>query len=149
MNANVQFVSELPFPETNALVYRELYEYEQLFRRLAHAALVAKAGVKWEDVLPDGLLRKWKGRLNSLSNRIYLNCENSRNPIWITTMEDLQAILTMDSIWPFVHEFSGYEKVAYTKGFLMVSASPLTRSSHHAGEDFSRLRAARLARTSV
>src|SRR6266487_2263757 len=39
-------------------------------------------------------------------------------------------------------EFSGYEKVAYTKGFLMVSASPLTRSSHHAGDDFARLRAA-------
>ena len=36
-------------------------------------------------------------------------------------------------------EFSGYEKVAYTKGFLMVSASPLTRSSHHAGDDFARL----------
>jgi hypothetical protein len=33
-------------------------------------------------------------------------------------------------------EFAGYEKVAYTKGFLMVSASPLTRSSHHAGDDF-------------
>src|SRR5215472_6717623 len=44
-------------------------------------------------------------------------------------------------------EFSGYEKVAYTKGFLMVSASPLTRSSHHAGEDFARLRAARAARS--
>jgi lipoyl synthase len=42
-------------------------------------------------------------------------------------------------------EFSGYEKVAYTKGFLMVSASPLTRSSHHAGEDFAKLRAARAA----
>ncbi len=42
-------------------------------------------------------------------------------------------------------EFSGYEKVAYTKGFLMVSASPLTRSSHHAGDDFARLRAARAA----
>ena len=37
-------------------------------------------------------------------------------------------------------EFAGYEKVAYTKGFLMVSASPLTRSSHHAGEDFAKLR---------
>ena len=36
-------------------------------------------------------------------------------------------------------EFAGYEKVAYTKGFLMVSASPLTRSSHHAGDDFARL----------
>jgi lipoyl synthase len=40
-------------------------------------------------------------------------------------------------------EFSGYEAVAYTKGFLMVSASPLTRSSHHAGDDFAKLRAAR------
>ena len=42
-------------------------------------------------------------------------------------------------------EFTGFEKVAYTKGFLMVSASPLTRSSHHAGEDFARLKAARAA----
>ncbi|MGJ4939348.1 lipoyl synthase [Bradyrhizobium sp. HKCCYLS1011] len=42
-------------------------------------------------------------------------------------------------------EFSGYETVAYTKGFLMVSASPLTRSSHHAGEDFAKLKAARAA----
>jgi lipoic acid synthetase len=40
-------------------------------------------------------------------------------------------------------EFQAYEKNAYAKGFLMVSASPLTRSSHHAGEDFVRLRAAR------
>ena len=42
-------------------------------------------------------------------------------------------------------EFSSYEKVAYTKGFLMVSASPLTRSSHHAGDDFAKLKAARAA----
>jgi lipoic acid synthetase len=43
-------------------------------------------------------------------------------------------------------EFKGYEKAAYGKGFLMVSATPLTRSSYHAGEDFARLRAARLAK---
>ncbi|MGN6459783.1 MAG: lipoyl synthase, partial [Pseudolabrys sp.] len=42
-------------------------------------------------------------------------------------------------------EFKSYETVAYAKGFLMVSASPLTRSSHHAGEDFAQLKAARLA----
>jgi lipoic acid synthetase len=41
--------------------------------------------------------------------------------------------------------FKSYEAIAYAKGFLLVSASPLTRSSHHAGEDFERLRAARLA----
>ncbi|QBK30700.1 lipoyl synthase [Roseitalea porphyridii] len=40
-------------------------------------------------------------------------------------------------------EFASYEAAAYSKGFLMVSASPLTRSSHHAGEDFEKLRAAR------
>jgi lipoyl synthase len=37
-------------------------------------------------------------------------------------------------------EFDAYEAVAYAKGFLMVSASPLTRSSHDAGEDFARLK---------
>lgn len=42
--------------------------------------------------------------------------------------------------------FKAYETVAYAKGFLMVSATPLTRSSHHAGEDFARLRAARAAK---
>jgi lipoic acid synthetase len=44
-------------------------------------------------------------------------------------------------------EFKAYETIAYAKGFLMVSASPLTRSSHHAGDDFARLRAARASRT--
>ena len=43
-------------------------------------------------------------------------------------------------------EFKGLQSVAYSKGFLMVSASPLTRSSHHAGDDFARLKAAREAR---
>ena len=43
-------------------------------------------------------------------------------------------------------EFKALETIAYTKGFLMVSASPLTRSSHHAGEDFARLKAARAAK---
>ena len=42
-------------------------------------------------------------------------------------------------------EFRYYERVAKTKGFLMVSASPLTRSSHHAGRDFEQMRANREA----
>ncbi|HEY7750138.1 MAG TPA: lipoyl synthase [Aestuariivirgaceae bacterium] len=43
-------------------------------------------------------------------------------------------------------EFKALEAIAYAKGFLMVAASPLTRSSHHAGDDFARLRAARSTR---
>ena len=45
-----------------------------------------------------------------------------------------------------VDEFKGYETIAYAKGFLMVAATPLTRSSHHAGDDFAKLRAARAQR---
>ncbi|TNE42659.1 MAG: lipoyl synthase [Alphaproteobacteria bacterium] len=41
-------------------------------------------------------------------------------------------------------EFASLERIAYTKGFLMVSASPLTRSSYLAGDDFEKLKAARL-----
>jgi lipoic acid synthetase len=42
-------------------------------------------------------------------------------------------------------EFASYAEVALAKGFLLVSASPLTRSSHHAGEDFARLKGRRMA----
>ncbi|MGD0564072.1 MAG: lipoyl synthase [Roseiarcus sp.] len=43
-------------------------------------------------------------------------------------------------------EFQSYATVGAAKGFLLVSATPLTRSSHHAGEDFVALKAARLAK---
>ncbi len=45
-------------------------------------------------------------------------------------------------------EFKSYETAAYGKGFLMVSSTPLTRSSYHAGDDFAQLRAARMNKTS-
>jgi lipoic acid synthetase len=45
--------------------------------------------------------------------------------------------------WWTPEEFEALKKVAKNKGFLMVSASPLTRSSHHAGDDFAKLKAAR------
>jgi lipoic acid synthetase len=46
-------------------------------------------------------------------------------------------------------EFEGFASMARARGFLMVSSSPLTRSSHHAGEDFQRLREARDRRLAV
>jgi lipoic acid synthetase len=50
----------------------------------------------------------------------------------------------IDRFWS-PEEFAALETIARSKGFLMVSSCPLTRSSHHAGEDFARLKAARLA----
>ncbi|ABS14781.1 MULTISPECIES: lipoyl synthase [Brucella/Ochrobactrum group] len=46
-------------------------------------------------------------------------------------------------------EFKSFETIGRTKGFLLVASSPLTRSSHHAGDDFAKLRAAREAQISA
>jgi lipoyl synthase len=70
----------------------------------------------------------------------------SANIDFITIGQYLQPTRRHAAIDRFVtpEEFKAYEAIAYAKGFLMVAASPLTRSSHHAGDDFARLRAARL-----
>ena len=52
---------------------------------------------------------------------------------------EVKAFVTPD-------EFKAYERTARAKGFLLVAASPLTRSSYHADADFARLQAARSAR---
>ena len=72
----------------------------------------------------------------------------SANVDFLTIGQYLQPTRKHHPVMRFVppDEFKALETVAYAKGFLMVSASPLTRSSHHAGEDFAKLRAAREAR---
>ncbi len=69
----------------------------------------------------------------------------SANIDFITIGQYLQPTRKHAAIDRFVtpDEFKGYETIAYAKGFLMVASTPLTRSSHHAGEDFAQLRAAR------
>jgi lipoyl synthase len=64
---------------------------------------------------------------------------------FLTVGQYLQPTRKHHAVIGFVtpDEFKSYEQSAYTKGFLLVSASPLTRSSHHAGDDFARLRKAR------
>src|SRR5579871_6461677 len=66
---------------------------------------------------------------------------------FLTIGQYLQPTRKHHAVMRFVtpDEFKAYETIAYAKGFVMVSASPLTRSSHHAGEDFARLKAARAA----
>ena len=64
---------------------------------------------------------------------------------FLTIGQYLQPTPKHHAVDRYVHpdEFASYEKAAYGKGFLMVSATPLTRSSYHAGDDFAQLRAAR------
>ncbi|HZP77081.1 MAG TPA: lipoyl synthase [Pseudolabrys sp.] len=71
----------------------------------------------------------------------------SANVDFLTIGQYLQPTRKHHEVVRFVlpEEFKSYETIAYAKGFLMVSSSPLTRSSHHAGDDFARLKAARVA----
>lgn len=70
---------------------------------------------------------------------------------FITIGQYLQPTPKHASIDRFVtpEEFDYYKRMAIVKGFLMVSASPLTRSSYHAGDDFEKLKAARNAKLGV
>jgi lipoic acid synthetase len=67
---------------------------------------------------------------------------------FLTIGQYLQPTRKHHEVMSFVtpDEFKSLREIAYTKGFLMVSSSPLTRSSHHAGDDFARLKANRDAR---
>jgi lipoic acid synthetase len=68
---------------------------------------------------------------------------------FLTIGQYLQPTRKHAAVQRYVHpdEFEGYARSARERGFLLVAASPLTRSSYHAGEDFARLRAARTARS--
>lgn len=69
----------------------------------------------------------------------------SANVDFMTIGQYLQPTQKHHPVMDFVHpdKFNEMEKMARGKGFLMVSASPLTRSSYHAGDDFKRLKEAR------
>ena len=64
---------------------------------------------------------------------------------FLTVGQYLQPTKKHHAVMSFMppEEFKSLESLALSKGFLVVSASPLTRSSHHAGEDFARLKRAR------
>ncbi len=70
----------------------------------------------------------------------------SANVDFLTIGQYLQPTRKHAEVKSFVtpDEFKSYERMALAKGFLLVAASPLTRSSYHAGDDFAKLRAARL-----
>ena len=106
----VSFDGEMPFPEPNIVIYREVYIIEQWIRRIAYAAMVAKHGKNWLGIIPSELHKELKYRLAGRSGRIHLDCENSNNIIWLSTLEELRQLLTIESIWPVVKVLTGYNR---------------------------------------
>ncbi|PPR41591.1 MAG: Lipoyl synthase [Alphaproteobacteria bacterium MarineAlpha5_Bin12] len=73
------------------------------------------------------------------------------NVDFLTIGQYLQPTLKHAKVDRFIkpEEFESYKSIAYSKGFLLVSSSPLTRSSYHASEDFKILRKKRLANLGI
>ena len=78
--------------------------------------------------------------LGESQNEIYQVMDDMRSADidFLTIGQYLQPTIKHHKVEKFVHpdEFDKYKKVALSKGFLLVSSSPFTRSSFHASEDF-------------
>ena len=86
--------------------------------------------------------------LGENENEVYQVMDDMRsaNIDFLTIGQYLQPTIKHHKVEKYVDpiEFKKYEKVALSKGFLVVSSSPLTRSSFHASEDFEKLKKARV-----
>ncbi len=86
--------------------------------------------------------------LGESQNEIYQVMDDMRSADidFLTIGQYLQPTIKHHKVEKFVHpdEFEKYKKVALSKGFLLVSSSPFTRSSFHASEDFEKLKKIRI-----
>ena len=86
--------------------------------------------------------------LGESQNEIYQVMDDMRSADidFLTIGQYLQPTIKHHKVEKFVHpdEFDKYKKVALSKGFLLVSSSPYTRSSFHASEDFEKLKKIRI-----
>ena len=86
--------------------------------------------------------------LGESQNEIYQVMDDMRSADidFLTIGQYLQPTIKHHKVVKFVHpdEFDKYKKVALSKGFLLVSSSPFTRSSFHASEDFEKLKKIRI-----
>ena len=114
------------------------------------AAAAARQGARRRSCSPSR--ESWSG-LGEERNEVLQLMDDLRSADvdFLTIGQYLQPTPKHHQVMRFVtpEEFQSYATVGAAKGFLLVSATPLTRSSHHAGEDFAKLKAARLAKTST
>ena len=86
--------------------------------------------------------------LGEIENEVYQVMDDMRsaNIDFLTIGQYLQPTIKHHKVEKYVDplEFKNYQKIALAKGFLVVSSSPLTRSSFHASEDFEKLKQARV-----
>jgi len=110
----ITFDGEMPFPNLNAKIYREIYSIEVWLRRILYAALVAQHGNKWFDAIPSEVSAELKKKLAMSKGKIFLDCGTSSNAIWLTTFEELRRLLTISDTWTVVEELTDYKKDSFS-----------------------------------
>jgi hypothetical protein len=106
----ISFEDELPLPEVNLKLYRELYVLEQWLRRIALAAFMARYGTRWNDAIPTEIGKNLRSRVKQLRNRVAFDTENSDNAIWCLTLDELKALLTYEKVWSLVRNLTAFDR---------------------------------------
>ncbi|MDO9465633.1 MAG: hypothetical protein Q7J67_10115 [bacterium] len=101
-------LTEVPFSKYNLLIYSELYVLENWLRRIIYTLLLAKFGKDWKGVIPEKILNDLKRRLKETRDRVYLDCENNDNVIWLTTLGELSQLFKLESIMPILKDITTY-----------------------------------------
>jgi hypothetical protein len=112
---NITFYEDLPFPETNIDIYRDIYYAEQWLRRILLAALYANYGEKWIESVPSEILNELKKRRGSLRGRTFLDCENNSNVIWLSTFDELNKLFIGQELWPTIKYFTKFARAEFTE----------------------------------
>lgn len=113
----LEFSRDIPFPEVNLNIYREIYHTEQWLRRILYASLMFTYGEAWADSIPAPLLAELKRRRGGLKGKILFDAENSSNILWLLTLDELNQLIASEAIWPALKRYIGipraelYEKV--------------------------------------
>lgn len=101
----LSWANDIPFPEINLLIYNEIYYVEQWLRRILYSALLFTHGQGWMDEIPIQLKTELNKRRGNVKGKIMLDCENSSNGIWLLTLEELNQLITHESLWPVLKGF--------------------------------------------
>ena len=107
----MEFLKDIPYSESNSEIYKNIYRVEQWLRRIAYTSLrISYSMNDWINSIPSEMLNELKRRRGSLRGRILLDCENNQNIIWLSTIEELNRLMTMDSLWLTIRNLTGFTK---------------------------------------
>ena len=111
---HIQFLSDIPYSKTNSEIYRDIYHLEQWLRRIAYISMRICYGERWSEQIPLDIRRDLRARAGNLKGKILLDCDNSSNLLWLSTLEELRTLMISDPQWSFIKKLTGFTETDFT-----------------------------------